>query len=279
MIQCGLDLQIIQSDMKQQLAEKSQNINEIKHKFLSFNLNQLNNVQQLYAKCLSLFQEDNLEKFYEEQQKFHFKLKDQVGNKNDSEESTLLDQKDIKLEKLFDERGIKSQLPIKTEVFENFELITQPISQLNKIRNDQLFNINIISQQEEAKLPSANFLQELKSQLKKRQEQIENSENLVFKEFDSHQGKFIEISKEDREVKAKQLELKLDEIKEQERREKKQQEAEQRSIIQELKMKQFMQRDQEDEGSSNIRGGGMGDLFAELRAKANKNLQQDEVFE
>ena len=72
------------------------------------------------------------------------------------------------------------------------------------------------------KAPSFDFLDELKQKLEKRQTEINEQDEAVYKEFDSKLNKFVEISKKERdqkEVKHKQAIQKIEQEETKKRRE------------------------------------------------------------
>lgn len=110
--------------------------------------------------------------------------------------------------------------------------------------------------------PSMTFLSELKQTLTKRKQELEEEQNLVYKEFDPTTGKFTEISKNEREQKTWQLDLKLQELREQEAKEKRETELYRQTLVARAK-----------KGNS-----GVSDLFAELTQKVKSKEVQGEVI-
>ncbi|CDW71959.1 UNKNOWN [Stylonychia lemnae] len=250
-------------NLKQQLLNKDQNLITVQQRFQQLQID-IDTLQTLYKNCKSLFDEENLESFFEKQRQFKFKQRENI-KQDDENDKDIAEQQANKQLNLDDDFRVKQ--PSKTEVFENFEILHQLKNDSQQQNKNQASINQFISEQQ--RYPNTSFMNELKQQLRRRQERIENEENLVFKEFDPVQGQFVEISKLDRDIKDKQLQQKLLQIKEEEQQLKLQQEREQRDMM------------RQNQSRSNPFGSseGMSDLFAELRQKANQNLGNDEIFE
>lgn len=81
-----------------------------------------------------------------------------------------------------------------TEVFENFTLVSlEPesveVKPMIRVESD-------ISNQ-----PPLSFLQELQEKMRARKQALEHSDKVCFKEFDATSNRFVDVSKEERELK------------------------------------------------------------------------------
>ena len=105
----------------------------------------------------------------------------------------------------------------RTEVFESFELPEERAEKEVKAKKEKWQP----SFQPQPRAPAFDFMDELMEKLEQRQKEIENEEGdqkVVYKAFDPKANKFKEISKEERDVKDKQLQASIRKIERQEER-------------------------------------------------------------
>lgn len=95
-------------------------------------------------------------------------------------------------------------LPQKTEVFESFEVLQE--------REEEAISKKPNPNVQRNPAPSLDFMDELKQKLATRTKVLNKEDPLVYKEYNSQLKKFVEITKEEREVKASKRDLKIKEI-------------------------------------------------------------------
>lgn len=140
-----------------------------------------------------------------------------------------------------------------TEVFENFTIVPKEEDDLFLKLKKKSVSKDVSYQ------PPINFLAELQDKMAQRKQQLESSDKVCFKEFDHSTGKFVAVSKEDREAKQKNLDEQLREL------ERKNREKQKR--LESLKRER-----------GGIFGGiDGGDLFAELKQRQQR--QDETVFD